>query len=106
MATVTEELNFEFYLILINLSVNLSRCTWLPATQLDSTVSPGVRENRLKTTNQQRNKHQWEKPCLDENDYLALTWQTFEGSHGVRQRVGECVCPNTGSATYRLCESG
>lgn len=55
------------------------------ATILDSTLIPGVRENRLKNINRQRNTYQWEKPHLDENDYLAFTQQTFEGLHGFGQ---------------------
>ena len=38
MASVTEELNFKFYLILNNYSLNLRGYMWLVATVLEVTV--------------------------------------------------------------------
>lgn len=38
MASVTEELNFVFHLILIDLNLNVCNCTWLVMTTSGSTA--------------------------------------------------------------------
>lgn len=41
MARKTEELNFKFYLVLININLNLSSYKWLVASVLESTDLEG-----------------------------------------------------------------
>lgn len=45
---------------------------YLMVTILDSTVSPGLTENQLKSINRQRNKYQWKRHIW----MLMITWHS------------------------------